>query len=137
MEFQTPYNRGKFKFVHEVNSGVQETETAGYIPKNLQIRQMMLAGERLDQWRDAVYDFKPGEPVNMDFVDPTRSPGFDWSDASMLLRIAEENARKYKEAQLELEEFRRSEESGKDVKIPQTSENGQKVQDSSKTDVVE
>lgn len=78
----------------EINSGEQVTETAGYIPKNLQIRQMMLAGENLKEIRDELYDFKPGEDVPEDYIDPTRSPNFDWADADMLLRIVAEKSRR-------------------------------------------
>jgi hypothetical protein len=56
---------------------------------------MMLAGERLDQWRNAVYDFQPGEDVDEEFDDPTRRPNFDWADADHLMRVVERNRKRY------------------------------------------
>lgn len=60
------------------------TETAGYVPPDVQIGEMMLAGRRLVEAREDQYDFRYGEEVPEDFYDPTRSPGFDFDDAKRL-----------------------------------------------------
>lgn len=94
--FRTNFDDG-LPSIGETNSGEQVTETAGYIPKNLQIRQMMLAGEHLQEIREELYDFKPGEEVPEGYIDPTRSPNFDWADADKLLAIVRHNARRLAE----------------------------------------
>jgi len=73
----------------EVNSGEQVTEQAGYIPAQVQIEEMIYAGERLAAARKERFDFPSDSEVPDDFVDPTRSPGFDLADASALGTAAE------------------------------------------------
>lgn len=89
--FQTPYNR-KVVDYGEVNSGKIVVETAGYISPKKQIETLMLAGQRLAQYRasQSEYDFPDGK-IDEGFVDPTRSPGFDMADASQLAMQAEAN----------------------------------------------
>ena len=64
----------------EINSGEQVTETAGYIPADIQIEDMLAAGMRLGEYRREMYDFDANEEVPEDFMDPTRSPGVDVVD---------------------------------------------------------
>lgn len=61
------------------------TETAGYVPADRQIEDMMLAGKRLNEARAAQYDFPEGNDDG-EFFDPTRSPAFDLADVSRLSR---------------------------------------------------
>ena len=89
---------------YEVLDPHSETEQAGYIPPQVQIENMMLAGQRLDQSRKALYDFPSEEEIDEDAFDPTRRGNFDLADASqmameteMSLRdqaLAADNARK-------------------------------------------
>ena len=68
------------KDVKEINSGEQITETAGYIPADVQIQDMIAAGMRLGEYRREMYDFGADEEVPDDYVDPTRTPGADAVD---------------------------------------------------------
>lgn len=64
--------------VLEKGGGPSLTEAAGYIPAEVQIRQLMEAGERLDRARAEAYQYGPGEA---DDGDPAIPPGYDLSDA--------------------------------------------------------
>ena len=68
------------KDVKEINSGEQITETAGYIPADVQIQDMIAAGMRLGEYRREMYDFDANENIPDDFIDPTRTPGVDVVD---------------------------------------------------------
>ncbi|WNK14082.1 MAG: hypothetical protein [Microvirus sp.] len=71
------------KFPHdapEVNSGELITETAGYVPAQIRIEDMIMAGQRLELGRAAQFDFNGVKPEE-DFYDPTRNRGFDMADA--------------------------------------------------------
>lgn len=56
----------------------------------------MLAGQRLIEHRQELYDFKRGQEPDESFSDPTRSKNFDMADA-FIMREAIENNRKQKE----------------------------------------
>lgn len=71
-------------FIKEKGGGVSEVETAGYIPAEVQIQDMLNAGRRLGEYRRERYDFGSDEEIPKDYYDPTRSPGFDMADASQL-----------------------------------------------------
>lgn len=94
MQFQTRYNHQSSP--PEVNSGKSLVEKAGYIPAQARIENMMLAGQRLIEHRQELYDFKRGEEPDESFYDPTRSKNFDLADA-FIMREAIENNRKQKE----------------------------------------
>ena len=70
------------KRVYEDIDPHSETEQAGYIPPQIQIENMILAGQRLDQSRKALYDFASEDEIDEDAIDPTRSGNFDLADAS-------------------------------------------------------
>ena len=70
----------------EINSGEQITETAGYIPADIQIQDMIAAGMRLGEYRREMYDFGADEEVPDDYVDLTRSPGVDVVDVEKIGR---------------------------------------------------
>ena len=73
---------------YEVIDPHSETEQAGYIPPQIQIENMILAGERLNQSRKEQYDFASADEIDEDAYDPTRSGNFDLADASQAsLRI--------------------------------------------------
>lgn len=81
----------------EINSGEQITETAGYIPADIQIQDMIAAGMRLGEYRREMYDFGADEEVPDDYLDTTRSPGVDVVDVeragiSVNQKIAEAQA---------------------------------------------
>ena len=69
---------------YEVLDPHSETEQAGYIPPQVQIENMMLAGQRLDQSRKALYDFPSEDEIDEDAYDPTRRGNFDMADASQM-----------------------------------------------------
>lgn len=79
MIFQTRYNR--LDRIGESNPGPNLVEKAGYIPAKIQIENLILAGIRLKEHRQDLYDFKSLAEIDMDFYDPTRSKNFDLADA--------------------------------------------------------
>lgn len=84
MNFQNPWQM--YEYEGEYNNGKSVTETAGYISAKDQIENLIIAGERLANFRSDQYDFGPDEDVPDDFEDPTRRPNFDLADASALAR---------------------------------------------------
>lgn len=85
MDFNTRYARPISAPAEAVDSK-SKTETAGYIPADVQILRLIEAGKRLDAYRKEAYDFNPDEEVPDDFIDPTRSGSFDLADASIARR---------------------------------------------------
>lgn len=74
--------------VPEINDGKVITERAGYMPTNKIIENMMLAGKNLVAWRESQFDY--ASPKDDDgLIDPTRNPGYDYSDAYIDLINAE------------------------------------------------
>lgn len=72
-----------FKFDKEPGRGPRITEQAGYIPVDIQVKNMILAGQRLGEYRREAYDFESGVDVPDDVdIDPTRSPYFDLADGT-------------------------------------------------------
>lgn len=85
----TCFDRPPIDPFYEKNSGEEIVEKEGYLPANLMIENMIYAGQRLDIARSEYYDFPDADSVDQDFIDPTRSQGFDISDASNLARSVE------------------------------------------------
>lgn len=81
-KFYTQYVRPKK--VLERGGGTMLVEKAGYIPPKIRIEQFIEAGKRLIAFRKEQFDFAPGEKIDESFSDPTRRPGFDMADASLL-----------------------------------------------------
>jgi hypothetical protein len=113
VKFVNPYDGIVFR--GEENSGKSKVETAGYIPAQVQIERLILAGKRLSDFRREQYDFGADEQVPDDFVDPTRSPGYDLADAARDARIA---VGRLRESVLEKE---KAEASVKGSKAPEAS----------------
>jgi len=82
MKFNNPYSRQRLNY--EKPSGPSRVEKAGYIPANIKIQSLMSAGKRLVESRAEQYDFLDDKSVDHDFYDPTRRPGFDMADASIM-----------------------------------------------------
>lgn len=90
MQFFTEYNRPPSDA--EIQDYVSITETAGYLPAHVQIENLIDAGRRLDAYRKEAYEFPDGV-VPPDYVDPTRSPGFDMADGTRIGREVEARLR--------------------------------------------
>lgn len=78
MEFYTKYNRPPKNY--ERGGGEVLVERAGYISAQVRIENLMLAGLRLQQYRDEHYDFT-GEEIDDNFSDPTRRKSYDMAEA--------------------------------------------------------
>lgn len=87
MKFHT--QRERPKKILEKNNDKRITETAGYIPANVRIANIMLAGANLKQYRAEQYDFGDGQ-VDPEFFDPTRCKNFDLADAGILQNATNE-----------------------------------------------
>lgn len=73
-------------------------ETAGYVPTEKKIQQMMMAGERLLTVTADQYDYS-GDYDEDDFdIDPTRSGNFDLVDGQRILADLEAKKQAYEEA---------------------------------------
>ena len=80
--YKTPANASTFQKKYCFNSGEKLVETAGYIPAQKRIENLMLAGQRLVASRQALYDCQGGESFDDSIeCDPTRNPGYDMADA--------------------------------------------------------
>jgi len=106
MQFQTQYTHKSSP--PETNSGKTLVERAGYISAQKRIENMILAGQRLVDYRKSQFDFE-GDKIDFDFNDPTRNPNFDMADASQLKYQAEANlAARAKKAELDKEALKAS-----------------------------
>lgn len=88
-EFYTQFKRPLKKF--EKPSGPSKVDISGYRNQNKRIEDLINAGARLVDWRRSQFDFNEGDEIDEDFIDPTRSKGFDMEDASVLQRAVEES----------------------------------------------
>jgi len=70
----------------EVNEELSRTETAGYRPAEVIIGEMIMAGQRLVDYRKQRYEFGFDEKVPEGYYDPTRSPGVDMGTLSQIGR---------------------------------------------------
>lgn len=70
----------------EVNLQPSKTETAGYRPAEVIIGEMIMAGQRLVDYRKQRYEFGADEKVPEGYYDPTRAPGVDMATLSQIGR---------------------------------------------------
>ena len=82
VQFRTAYDRPPVKL--EINKDEKLVETAGYIPAQKRIENMINAGQRLVDYRKSQYDFDDEKSIDPDFRDPGRSLNFDMADATQL-----------------------------------------------------
>ena len=75
-------NYDRIKQKPEKNSGKMRVELQGYISNEKRIQNIIDAGNRLMTARAMQYDFQPGEKIDEDLVDITRTPGYDPADAT-------------------------------------------------------
>lgn len=96
--FNRKYDRIKQK--PEKNSGKMRVELKGFISNEKRIQNIIDAGNRLMTARAIQYDFQPGEEIDENMVDITRTPGYDPADATQQM-LAVESRVKEKEAAAE------------------------------------
>ena len=97
---------------YEVMDPHSETEQAGYIPPQIQIENMILAGERLNQSRKELYDFTSPDEIDEDAFDPTRRGNFDLADASQMAMQTEMSLR---DQALEADKARKASQTAQDA----------------------
>ena len=103
VEIMTNYKRPERR--KEVGGGPRIVEASGYIPTKIQVENMLLAGQRLNEYRKEQYDFSDGDSVPDDVVpDPTRDSRFDLADATRLGRAA---IGRLKDAEKEIKEAKK------------------------------
>jgi len=65
-----------------------KTDQTGVLPSRLQIQRLIDAGQRLDDYRKFVYDFKEIDKIPMSdvemWMDPTRDKDFDLADVTRI-----------------------------------------------------
>lgn len=112
-KFRTKWNGTPFE--GEKNSGEVKVEKAGYIPTRQQIDRMILAGRRLNEYREENYDqiINSGKDYHNDDVqiDPTRRKDYDLADATQDSFRSDEA---YREAKALIEEKKKTQEKKKD-----------------------
>lgn len=86
MKFQTPFYRDVE--TREFPHGKSAVERNGYRSAKQQIEALIFAGKRLEQYRAHAYEFGADDKVPDDYIDPTRRPNFDLSDATAMQRAA-------------------------------------------------
>lgn len=94
--FNRKYDRIKQK--PEKNSGKMRVELKGFISNEKRIQNIIDAGNRLMTARAMQYDFQPGEKIDEDLVDITRTPGYDPADATQQMLAVESRVKEKKEA---------------------------------------
>jgi len=93
VEIMTNYKRPERR--KEVGGGPRIVEASGYIPTKVQVENMLIAGQRLNEYRREQYDFTGDSDIPDDVTpDPTRSPEFDLADATRIGRAANERLNK-------------------------------------------
>lgn len=80
--YSTPYSNKRHRSQPEKNPGKSIVETAGYIPAKNRIENMILAGQRLVDYRKSQFDFEDHDKIDETFSDPTRRPNYDLADAT-------------------------------------------------------
>jgi len=83
MKFKTQYNAVP-DTPQSFEGAVSKTEKAGYLPAKKIIEQMIMAGMRLKSFREDNYDLGPEDEDDGEYIDVTRTPGFDLADASQI-----------------------------------------------------
>lgn len=72
------------------------TEKSGYVPQNVRVENLILAGQRLAKARDELYDTIKEVDIDEVPLDPTRLPGYDMADASQSLYALQQRANEAK-----------------------------------------
>lgn len=96
--FRTSTNYRRFPKVIPELDKTRITESAGYITAKQRIENMILAGQRLVDYRKEQFDFQPDEEIDPDFTDPTRSKNFDMADATQMGMAADARLQDQKQA---------------------------------------
>lgn len=86
----------------EINSGETLVETAGYIPAKKKIENMILAGQRLVEYRKSQFDFEDHKSIDEDYYDPTRNKNLDMAEAFQMSDSATRRLKAFQKAQDEL-----------------------------------
>lgn len=98
-------HQSRYNTVHaspEVSEQKSKTQKTGYISAKQRIENLMLAGNRLKEYRQEQYDWPDGN-IDENFVDPTRRKGYDLADASQDALINQANLKAAKARQDALE----------------------------------
>lgn len=90
MKFQSKYDKKPFK--GEKMDPISQVDTAGYVSSEKRINGMMQCGQQIRAIAPESYDFK-FEPDDFQ-PDPTRSKGFDMTDARLAFRAVAGNGQK-------------------------------------------
>lgn len=110
-EFRTSNNAIELNHSVMVESDQEsKVEKSGYIPAKKRIENMMLAGQRLVESRNLLYDDMTGMDEDIP-IDVTRNPGYDMADASQDMMSVNE---RLKASQKAAEEAARSKEKAQD-----------------------
>lgn len=80
--FAHQFSKESIKFSPpEQNTGERLIEKAGYIPAQRRIENLILAGQRLSDFRKEQFDFHEQKDIDEDFYDPTRKKSLDLAEA--------------------------------------------------------
>lgn len=107
-------------------------ETRGYMTARQKVEMLTNAGQRLLDYRREQYDFGTDEEIDDNFLDPTRNPNFDLSDASLLAeqtsnRLKAQDAENKKIAAANAAEEKRKAEEEHDAAVIEDYKKSQKM----------
>ena len=92
--YYTKTIRPKKQFEKVDNTTITEQ---AYMPAQVQIERMILAGQNLINYKREMFDFGEDEPIDENYEDPSREPGFDITDAQEILEKTEQKILSKKE----------------------------------------
>lgn len=98
--FRAPYGYNPDDFPGEVNSGEIVVEDEGFASTEEMVTEMLVAGERLMQWRQEHYDYSEDQDDDDGYVSLERKQNVDRTDVDRYIKelnhLQEERKERYK-----------------------------------------
>lgn len=115
----------------EPGGGKSKTEKKGYIPANVRIEDMILAGKRLVEARAERFDYPAGpDDGEEEEIDPTRVRNYDLADAAQSALEIKQRMRKARKESEEMKknyEKEKKEEKEKEISREREKKHGQEL----------
>ena len=113
----------KAEFMHK-GGGEVLVDRSGYRSAKQRIEDLMHAGERLGELRKAKFDFDAGQPLDWDFIDPTRRLDYDLADSTMDMLALEYRRQQSVLSKQEMEAVNAEDKPKENVVVETNTENG-------------
>lgn len=105
-------HQSRYNTVHaspETCNQKSKTQKTGYIPAKQRVENLMLAGQRLKEYRNEQYDWPDGN-IDENYIDPTRRKGYDLADASQDAFYNQANLKAARDRQIAIEADKKASE---------------------------